>query len=382
MRKLIYLDNHATTPCDPRVVEVMLPFFSEVYANPSSVLHRAGREVSDAVENARVQVASLIGAEPSEIVFTSGATESNNLAILGTSGLYKGTRRKVVTSAIEHKSVLESCRYLSDVGVDVIVLPTDSQGIVNLEIAEKVIDGNTLLVSLQFANQEVGTLQPVAQITAMAHQHGVLVHCDAAQAAGKVPVDVRTLGIDLLSFNAHKMYGPKGIGALYIRREIWHRLCPIILGGGQERGLRSGTLNVPAIIGFGKACNLCKDYLPTESERLQQLRNQMEAVLIEAIPGLILNGDLSCRLPHNSSLTFPDIEADALILSLPDCALSTTSACASGAIEPSHVLLAIGLTREQAFRTVRIGLGRFNDDEQVETVCKKIIDMYRQLVSI
>jgi cysteine desulfurase len=375
---MIYLDHHATTPCDPRVVEAMLPFFTQHFGNASST-HEAGREAADAVEAARSQVAQLLGARPNEIVFTSGATESNNLAILGLARAFGDKRSRIVTMPIEHKAVLGPCRELEKEGFDLVVLPVDRAGSVDLAAAAQAINQSTLLVSIQAANHEIGTIQPVREITALSHAQGAFVHCDAAQAAGKILLNVNEWGVDLLSLSAHKMYGPKGIGALYVRNGQRLGLSPLVFGGGQESDLRPGTLNVPAIIGLGEASRLCCGVMDVEAARLSQLRDNFEAQLLAAIPDLRRNGNLQNRLPHNSSLTFPGIEADALLANLPSLALSTGSACTSGALEPSQVLSAIGLPRDEAYATVRIGLGRGTTGKEVEVAAKKIVAAFERL---
>ncbi|MBX7251864.1 MAG: cysteine desulfurase [Candidatus Promineofilum sp.] len=370
-REPIYLDYNATTPVDPRVLAAMLPYFSEVYGNPANGLHRQGRLAARAVDEARERVADLIGAQANEIVFTAGATESNTLAIEGLtrradSRSHTGPRRRIVTTAVEHKAVLEPCRRLGREGWDVVVLPVDHDGVVDVAAAAEAIDDNTLLVSVQAANNEVGTIQPVAAIAALAHAHGALIHCDAAQAVGKVVVDVAALDVDLLSASAHKLYGPKGIGLLYVRggpRRL--PLQPVSLGGGQEAGLRAGTSNVPGIVGFGKACSLAKEMLQEEGTRQAALRNQLEEMLIEGVPGLVINGRAAARLPNTSSLTFPSADADALLLNLPNLMLATGSACTTGAVEPSHVLQAMGVSREAAYGTVRVSMGRNTQPDDV-----------------
>lgn len=338
----------------------MLPFFTDLYANPSSP-HPSGAWAKEAVEKARAQVASLIGAYPAEIVFTSGATESNNLAISGVARAFRDRtpRRGLVSTRLEHKAVLEPVQRLGGEGFNVHYLPVHPTGRVVLEKAEDLITDDTLLVSVQAANNEIGTLQPVAELAVLARERGALFHCDAAQAVGKIPVDVDALDVDLLSLSAHKLYGPKGVGALYVRGGVRGLpLSPLWVGGGQEGGLRSGTLNVPGIVGLGAACALCEDGLPGEGERLTALRDGFEAALIKKVPGLQRNGDLQHRLPHSSSLTFPDADAETLILNLPELVLSTGSACTAGALAPSYVLEAVGLSREAAYRTLRVGLGR------------------------
>lgn len=377
---VIYLDHHSSTPVDPRVVQAMMPYWTDNPANPSNPYHPLGRKAAEAVETARDQVASLIGARHTEIVFTSGATESNNLAIVGTALAHAGSRRRIITCAIEHKSVLEPCRWLADKGFEVVLLPVDRLGHVNLSALEHAVDDSTLLVSIQLANNEIGTIQRMEQISRVVHERGALLHCDGAQAVGKISVNVDHLYVDMLSISAHKLYGPKGIGALYVRGGAKRaRLQPLAFGGAQEWSLRPGTLNVPAIVGFGEACRICSEEMVREAERVTTLRDLLEQLLLEHIPHLQRNGDLSYRLPGNSSLTLPDVEADALLLNLPDVALSTGSACTAGAIEPSHVLQAIGLSREAAFRTVRVGIGRFNTEEEMERAASRMVEVVRYL---
>jgi len=380
---MIYLDYNATSPCDPQVIQAMLPYFGEIYANPSSSVHQGGKIAASAVEQAREQVADLIGALPKEIVFTGGATESNNLAITGLAHGSDGKRKRIVTSSVEHKSVLVPCTELKKQGFEVIILPVDREGRVDLDAAEKAITRETLLVSVQAANNEIGTIQPVSELAKMARKRGALIHCDAAQGAGKIPVDVEALDVDLLSISAHKLYGPKGIGALYIKEGPYTLpVKPIVLGGGQEHNLRSGTLNVPGIVGFGKACSVCSKILTEEAQRIGILRDRLEANLMEAIKETKRNGSLNNRLPGTSSITFPGIDAEALIANTPELALSTGSACSSGAPEPSHVLLAIGLGRQEAYNTVRIGLGRFTTEEEISRASAVIIQAIARLKSL
>jgi cysteine desulfurase len=363
----IYLDYNATTPCDPRVIEKMLPYFGQVYANPANSYNPFGRAAARAIDQAREQVASLIGAQPGELFFTSGATESNNLAILGLARrAVGGKRRRIVTSAVEHKAVLLPCKQLQAGGFELVVLPVDRNGRVLVEAAREAITDDTLLVSIQAANNEVGTLQPIQELAALAHERGALFHCDAAQAVGKVPVNVDELGVDLLSASAHKLYGPKGIGALYTRDAAANRLLePLYYGGGQERGLRSGTSNVPAIVGFGEACAIAGAELGGEAERIEGLRDLLEQELARAIPTVIIHAQQALRLPNTSSVALPGIDGDALLLNLPDVMMGLGSACNSGSIEPSHVLEAMGVGRELAHSTVRISLGRFTTQEDV-----------------
>ncbi len=382
MNDLIYLDYNATTPCDPRVVEKMLPFFGETYGNPSNGLHVQGRKSAKAVDDAREQVARLIGARSSEVVFTSGATESNNLAILGIAHMRQnGKRKRIVTCVVEHKAVLLPCKKLKENGFDVVFLPVDKNGKVYIDEARKAINDETLLVSIQVANNEVGTLQPIKELAEIAHQCGTLFHCDAAQAVGKVPVNVDDLGVDLLSMSAHKLYGPKGVGALYVRGGSSSiPMEPIWYGGGQENGLRSGTTNVPGIVGFGEACWLVKLELKNDFSRIQEMRDQIEAQLTSQIPSMLINGTGAERLPNTSSLTFPGIDADALILNAPEIMIGTGSACTSGAIEPSHVLTAMGVSRENASSTIRISLGKYTKAQEINMTIKYIFNAHNKLL--
>lgn len=378
MENSIYLDNNATTPCDPRVVEKMLPYFSEIYGNPANGYHIQGQMAGIAVDKARGQIAQLIGAQPYEIIFTGGASESDNLAIFGISRFSKNSfRNRLVTSKIEHKAVLYPCKVLKEDNHDVVFISVSLAGEINLQEMLDSITENTLLVSVHLANNEIGTIQPIHEIAEHAHSVGALVHTDAAQAVGKIPVNVDDLGVDLLSMSAHKLYGPKGIGALYIRGGIKTiPFVPMFYGGGQEFGLRPGTSNVPSIVGFGEAAQLCAHNLSVEISRIQRLRDEFEESLISRIPGLVINGKNTNRLPNTSSLTFPDVDADALLLNLSDVMLGTGSACNSGALEPSHVLQAIGVSREAAQRTIRASFGRFNSEEQVQIAINSVVQSY------
>jgi cysteine desulfurase len=380
----IYLDYNATTPCDPRVVEIMLPYFSQIYGNPANGLHRQGRMGAKAVDEARQRVADLIGAQPGDIYFTSGATESNNQAIFGVARLVRQNhRRRIVTCQVEHKAVLLPYKKLEQQGFEVVYLSVDSGGRILVEDAAVAIDENTLLVSIQTANNEIGTLQPVAEIAKIAHEHGAWMHTDAAQAVGKIPVDVEELNVDLLSMSAHKLYGPKGIGALYIHGGAQNiPLEPLLFGGGQESGLRSGTTNVPAIVGFGEACRIASEALWAENERIAGLRDQLEQVLVKNIASVRINGDCNHRLPNTSSLTFPGVDADALLLNLPDVMMGTGSACTSGAIEPSHVLQAIGLNRDDASSTIRASLGRFTNESEIQKAGSLIVEAVSKLYTM
>jgi cysteine desulfurase len=365
----VYLDNQATTPCDPRVVEAMLPWFTESFGNPHSMEHALGRAAEQAVERARAEVAALIGADPREVVFTSGATESNNLAIKGAARFaarQDDPRRRVVTVATEHKCVLESVADLQAEGFEPVILPVGGDGLLDPAALEATLAVPTLLVSVMAANNEIGVVQDLATLAAIAHRHGALFHTDAAQAAGKVPLDVAGLGIDLLSLSGHKLYGPKGVGALYVRRRPRVRLLPLFSGGGQERGLRSGTLPAPLIVGLGVACRIAAAEMAAETERIAALRERLLSGLSEAIPGLRLNGSTTRRLAGNLNLTFPAASAQALMAACPDLCLSTGSACTSAEIAPSHVLRAIGLSPEAAARTLRIGIGRFTSPADID----------------
>jgi cysteine desulfurase len=345
----------------------MLPYFVEHYANPSSSQHRYGRDAAAAVAIGREKLGGAIGAASQEIVFTSGATESNNLAILGFARADATERREVVVSAIEHKCVLAAAESLRTAGFRVLIAPVDAQGIVDLGWLIDHIGDSTALVSIQAANNEIGTIQAIAEIAQVIHRVGAAFHCDAAQALGRVPIDVRDWDVDLLSLSGHKAYGPKGIGALYIRGGARSApLVPLLLGGGQESGLRSGTLNVPGIVGFGVAADLATSQLTQETDRIRRMRDRLEARLLVELPGTSVNGDRDKRLCGNSSLTFEGADAEAIIANAPELAVSTGSACSSGAIGPSYVLQAIGLSRELAFQTLRIGLGRFTMPDDIE----------------
>ncbi|HEY3886609.1 MAG TPA: aminotransferase class V-fold PLP-dependent enzyme [Vicinamibacterales bacterium] len=369
----IYLDFHATTPVDPRVLQEMLPYFTERFGNPHSRQHAWGWQARDAVETARGQVAALLNASPSEIVFTSGASESNNLAIKGAAAAHQAQGRRIVTAATEHKSVLDACRRLGERGFDVVIVGARRDGVIDLEALARAVTPETVLVSVMAANNEIGTLQPVADIAAIAHRQGALLHTDAAQGAGKVPIDVRAVDIDLLSLTAHKMYGPKGSGALFIRRRQPRiALEPQIDGGGQEAGIRSGTLNVPAIVGLGRAAEICRLEMAEESRRLAALRDALLAGLRESLDGVVVNGTLDRRLPHNLHVSFAGVDTEPLLTALGDIAVSTGSACSSGSQKPSHVLEAIGAVGPEAGASIRFGLGRTTTREDVECAVERV----------
>jgi len=376
----LYLDHHATTPCDPRVLEAMLPYFTGQFGNPSSAYHLPGRTAAKALDTAREQVAALLNAQPQEIIFTSGATESNNLAILGLTQTLPPQRRRIVTTRIEHKAVLEPCRVLAERGFEVVYLPLERDGRVRVDEALELIDDQTLLVSIQSANSEVGTLQPLEPLFAHAKDQGAYTHCDATQSVGHLAIDIQTLPVDLLSLSGHKLYAPKGCGALFMRRSSPRiPLKPLMFGGAQEGHLRPGTENVPYLVGLGLACVLAGQEM-VGATHLRDLRDALERGLKEAIPEIRFNGSRQHRLPGNSSVTLPGVEADALLLNLPEIALSIGSACNSGAMEPSYVLTALGLTREEADQTFRVGLGRTTQRLDVEMAVQQITSAYLRLI--
>jgi cysteine desulfurase len=377
----VYLDFHATTPVDPRVLEAMLPYFTEHFGNPASRQHAYGWDAQKAVEAARAQVAALIGASAQEIVFTSGATESNNLAIKGSAHGLRDRGDHIVTVLTEHKSVLDSCKRLEREGCRVTRLGVDSQGFIDLDELRAAITERTVLISVMAANNEIGVLQPLAAIGAIAQQQGILFHSDAAQAAGKIPLNVSELGVDLLSLTGHKCYGPKGAGALYVRRR--KPKVPLscqIDGGGHENGLRSGTLNVPGIVGLGRAAEICREIMPAERTRLAGLRDRLLAGLQQEVAGVRLNGPASDRrLPHNLHVSFDDVEGEALVMALGDVAVSTGSACSSGSQAPSHVLQAIGATGDRAGASIRFGLGRTTTDADIDFAIERVTAVVRSL---
>jgi cysteine desulfurase len=386
----VYLDYHATTPLDPRVLEAMLPYFVEKFGNPASRQHAYGWEAQEAVDRARAQVAALINASPGEIVFTSGATESNNLAIKGVvRGLRDGAtgaampppRDHVVTVSTEHKSVLDCCKRLEeDAGCGVTVIGVTAEGMVDLDELRAAISDRTALVSVMAANNEIGVVQPLGAIAALAHERGALFHTDAAQAAGKVPIDVAAMGIDLLSMTAHKFYGPKGSGALYVRRRKPKlRLSTLIDGGGQEGGLRSGTLNVPGIVGLAAAAEICRLEMVEEGARLGAMRDRLIAGLRANLEGVRVNGSTAARLPHNLHVSFEDVEGEALLMALGDLAVSTGSACSSGSHAPSHVLQAIGAVGPRAGASIRFGLGRTTTDDDITFAIERVTTVVRAL---
>jgi cysteine desulfurase len=370
----VYLDNNATTPCDPRVVETMMPYFTGHFGNAASRNHAFGWQAKEAVEMAREELAGLVGAVPQEIIFTSGATEAINLAIKGVFETYTGKGNHIITAATEHKAVLDTCRYLEKKGAQLTVLPVDTDGRINPEQLEAAIQPGTLVLAIMYANNETGVLQPVQEIAAIAKKHGILFFCDAVQAVGKIPVDVINDGIDLLSLSAHKFYGPKGVGALYVRRRNPRvTLTAQIHGGGHERGLRSGTLNVPGIAGLGKAAELAKKEMEAEALRLVVLRDKLEQQLL-ATGGITVNGSMQHRLPHVTNLSFAHTESEGLMLGFnKNLAVSSGSACTSASIEPSYVLKAMGLSDEAAFSAIRFAAGRFTTEEEIKFAVEQVI---------
>lgn len=381
----IYLDNHATTRCDPRVVEAMLPYFSEVYGNPASRHHAFGADASQAVETARERVAELINASPKEIVFTSGATESDNLAIKGSLALLRRQGDHCVMAVTEHHAVLDVGKRLQREGWNVTFLPVDSQGRVTAQQVADALTPQTVLVSLMLANNEIGVIHPIAAIGALCKQRGILLHSDAAQAVGKIPVDVQALEVDLLSLSAHKMYGPKGIGALYVRRRNPAvRLEPLFDGGGHERGFRPGTLAVPLIVGLGMACSISRSLLDTESERVRQLRDRLFAGLTIELPDIVLNGPLlgDDRLPGNLNVSIPHVHGEALLMALKRLAVSSGSACTSASVEPSYVLRALGRDDDLAHASLRFGVGRYNTSEEIDIAIRDVVAATVRLRSI
>ena len=375
----IYLDNHSTTPVDPRVLEAMLPYFNEKFGNAASRNHAFGWEAEAAVDQARANIAGLIRASAREIVFTSGATESNNLAIKGAAEAYRERGDHIVTCATEHRAVLDSCKAMERRGFKVTYLPVDRSGRLNLERLEAALTEKTILISLMAANNEIGTLHPLKEIGRIAKKRNIVFHSDAAQGVGKIPLDVEEMGIDMLSISAHKMYGPKGVGALYVRSKGPKvNLKPIIDGGGHERGLRSGTLNVPAIVGFGKACEIARAETAQEGERLTSLRERLKEGLIRGLDEVYVNGAPE-RLPGNMNLSFAYIEGESLMMALKDIALSTGSACTTASLEPSHVLRALGLHEDLIHASIRFGLGRFNTEEEIDYTVDRVAEEVTRL---
>ncbi len=378
--KPIYFDNHATTQLDPRVLQAMLPYFTEHFGNAASRNHAYGWEAEEAVEKARRQIASLIGANAKEIVFTSGATESNNLAIKGIAEMYAEKGNHIITAATEHKAVLDTCKHLEKKGCRVTYLPVMGDGRIDLDMLRAAITDQTILISIMYANNEIGVVQPIAEIGKIAKERGVLFHTDAVQAVGKIPVNVIADNVDLMSITAHKMYGPKGVGALYVRRKSPRvQLTAQMDGGGHERGMRSGTLNVPGIVGLGEACAVAQAEMPEESQRLRAMRDRLRARFESALDEVFINGSMEHRLPHNLNMSFAYVEGESLLMGIDDIAVSSGSACTSATLEPSYVLKALGLGDDMAHTSIRFGLGRFNTEAEIDYVADKLIAVVTKL---
>jgi cysteine desulfurase len=380
MKLPIYMDYHATTPVDPRVLEAMLPYFTQQFGNAASRNHAFGWEAEEAVETARKQVADLIGANPKEIIFTSGATESNNLAIKGAAEMYREKGNHIITCVTEHKAVIDTCKKLEKQGARVTYLQVQKDGRISLDELRDAITDKTILITIMTANNEIGVLQPIAEIGAIAKEKGILFHTDAVQAVGKVPVNINELKVDMLSMSAHKMYGPKGVGALYVRRRNPRvLLSEQISGGGHERGMRSGTLNVPGIVGLGKAAEICRTDMAVESERLRGLRDYLNGELHRNLDELYINGSMEHRLPHNLNVSFAYVEGESLLMGINDVAVSSGSACTSASLEPSYVLKALGAGDDLAHSSIRFGLGRWTTKEEVDYVVQKLTSVVRRL---
>ena len=376
----IYMDNHATTPVDPRVLDAMMPYFGAKFGNAASRNHSFGWEAEQAVETAREQIAKLIGATSKEIIFTSGATESNNLAIKGIAEMYRERGNHIITQVTEHKAVLDTCKRLEKAGCKVTYLPVKADGLIDLEQLKAAFTDKTILVTIMFASNEIGVIQPVEEIGKLCHERGVIFHTDAVQAVGKVPVDVQKMNIDVLSLSAHKIYGPKGVGALYVRRRNPRVLISEqINGGGHERGMRSGTLNVPGIVGMGKACELCNEEMASETKRLTELRDYMKQKFESKLDYVHVNGNMEHHLPGNLNMSFVYVEGESLLMGINDIAVSSGSACTSATLEPSYVLKALGLGDDVAHSSIRFGLGRFNTKAEVDYVTDKLIDVVLHL---
>src|SRR5438477_8613690 len=376
----IYLDYHATTPVDPRVVDAMVPYFTTQFGNAASRNHPFGWEAEEAVEKGRKQIADLIGANAKEIVFTSGATESDNLAIKGVAEMYREKGNHIITAVTEHKAVIDTCKRLEKDGYRVTYVPVGKDGLVNPEDVRNAITDKTTLITIMTANNEIGVIQPIAEIGAIAKEKGILFHTDAVQAVGKIPFNVNDLKIDMASISAHKMYGPKGVGALFVRRRNPRvLLAPLIDGGGHERGMRSGTLNVPGIVGFGKAAQIARDELNAERAEMFRLRERLRATLERELDEVYINGDLEKRLPGKLNMSFAYVEGESLLMGINDIAVSSGSACTSASLEPSYVLKALGVGEDLAHTYIRFGIGRFNTEEEVDYVAARVIDVVRRL---
>ncbi len=378
-KRPVYLDYQATTPMDPRVLEAMMPYFTEKFGNPHSRNHEHGWEAEEGVEKARQQIADLIAADEREIVFTSGATESNNLAIAGVARFYREKKDHIITLVTEHKCVLDTCRYLEMEGFKVTYLPVQQNGLLDLELLKSAITDRTAIVSVMAANNEIGVIQPLTEIGAICRSRGVLFHTDCAQAFGKIPLDVNAMKIDLMSISGHKIYGPKGIGALYVRRKPRVRLVPLIHGGGQERGFRSGTLPTPLCVGLGAAAEIAKREMAEENVKLTKLRDRFYKSVTERLPEVFLNGDFEQRLPGNLNISFAYVEGEGLMMGIKDLSVSSGSACTSASLEPSYVLRALGVEEELAHTSLRIGFGRFTTEAEVDYAADRIVEAVQKL---
>ena len=380
MKTPIYLDNHATTQMDKRVLDAMLPYFTEYFGNAASRNHEFGWVAEQAVDKARKQIADLIGTTPREIIFTSGATESNNLAIKGVAEMYAEKGNHIITAATEHKAVLDTCKRLEKNGCRVTYLPLKGDGLIDLDMLKESFTDKTILVSIMYANNEIGVIQPIAEIGKMCRERGVLFHTDGVQAIGKVPVNVNTDNIDIMSITAHKLYGPKGVGALYVRRKGPRvQLVAQMDGGGHERNMRSGTLNVPGIVGLGEACAIAQREMPAEMVRLRYLRDRLKTKLEAGLDEVFINGSMEHRLPHNLNMSFLYVEGESLLMGINDVAVSSGSACTSATLEPSYVLKALGLGDDLAHSSIRFGIGRFNTEEEIDYVADRLIDVVSKL---
>jgi cysteine desulfurase len=380
MKTPIYLDNHATTRMDPRVLDAMLPYFTEFFGNAASRNHEFGWVAEQAVDKARKQIADLIGCTPREIIFTSGATESDNLAIKGVAEMYAEKGNHIITAATEHKAVLDTCKKLEKHGYRVTYLPVKGDGLIDLDMLRESITDKTILVTIMYANNEIGVIQPVAEIGKICRERGVLFHTDGVQAIGKVPVNVNTDHIDIMSITGHKLYGPKGVGALYVRRKNPRvQITAQMDGGGHERGMRSGTLNVPGIVGLGEACAIAQRELPEEIKRMRYLRDKLRAKLEAGIDEVFINGSMEHRLPQNLNMSFLYVEGESLLMGINDVAVSSGSACTSATLEPSYVLKALGLGDDLAHSSIRFGIGRFNTEEEIDYVADRLIEVVTKL---
>ena len=381
--KRIYLDNQATTPIDPQVLSAMKPWLKDKFGNAASRNHPYGWEAEEAVEIARESISHIIGAIPKEIIFTSGATEANNIALQGVAGFYKNMGRHIITLKTEHKAVLDICDFLEKDGLEITRLPVQKDGLLDIDKFIGSIRTDTIMVSVMHANNEIGVIQPISEIGSICKKKGIIFHVDAAQSVGKIPVDINKMGIDLLSISAHKMYGPKGVGALYMRRNNPQvQLQPIMYGGGHERGIRSGTLPVPNIVGFGRACEISQNVMTVECKKIMDLRDNLIKMIQDNMPKAIVNGSINMRLPGNLNMRFPGVNNEAIIAAMPEIAISSGAACTSSTMEASHVLLALGLSKNEAYSSLRFGIGRFNTVEDIEIAAQSIRQSMQKLMKM